>query len=174
MKLFYKFFVVFSVLAVCVCVLAHESYATDGRYGTETRLPIPRFATLKFDMVYVRTGPGTRYPIKWEFHRKNMPVQITREFGAWRRILDHEGQQGWIHQTQLSGKTYGRVIDGDPVYGGLLLKKKPSEDDVSLAIVEEGVIAEVEKCEDSWCLLSFDNEKGWLPQKNLWGVYESK
>lgn len=81
--------------------------------GTETGLPLPRFAALRADRVYMRRGPGERYPIDWVYHRRNYPVKIEREFGVWRLVEDPDGQKGWVHQVTLRG---GRsfVIPGPP------------------------------------------------------------
>ena len=47
----------------------HPSLADIGR---ETGLPIPRFVSLNKDKVYLRAGPGRRYPIDWVFKRQNL------------------------------------------------------------------------------------------------------
>ncbi|QHI95420.1 hypothetical protein GT348_03300 [Aristophania vespae] len=71
--------------------------------GTETGYPIPRFASLRADRVYMRRGPGERYPIDWVYHRRGLPVKIEREFGVWRLVEDSDGQKGWVHQVTLRG-----------------------------------------------------------------------
>lgn len=71
--------------------------------GTETGLPLPRFAALRADRVYMRRGPGERYPIDWVYHRRGYPVKIEREFGVWRLVEDPDGQKGWVHQVTLRG-----------------------------------------------------------------------
>lgn len=80
--------------------------------GSETGLPLPRFAALRADRVYMRRGPGERYPIDWVYHRRGYPVRIEREFGVWRLVEDLDGQKGWVHQVTLRG---GRsfVIPGE-------------------------------------------------------------
>ena len=42
----------------------------------ESGLPIPRFVALRSDKVFLRSGPGLRYPKVWIYHRRNM--QITQ------------------------------------------------------------------------------------------------
>src|SRR5258706_546116 len=66
-------------------------------------LPLPRFVSLKSEEANVRTGPGTRYPIQWVYHRAGMPVEIVEEYDLWRKIRDVEGTTGWVHKTMLAG-----------------------------------------------------------------------
>ncbi|WP_246091429.1 SH3 domain-containing protein [Swingsia samuiensis] len=84
--------------------------------GTNTGLPLPRFAALRADKVYMRRGPGDRYPIDWVYHRRGLPVEVEREFDVWRLVEDSDGQKGWVHQATLYGsRTF--VIPGLPPTG---------------------------------------------------------
>lgn len=71
--------------------------------GTDTGYVIPRFASLRADRVYMRRGPGERYPIDWVYHRRGLPVKIEREFDVWRLVEDSNGQKGWVHRVTLRG-----------------------------------------------------------------------
>lgn len=72
--------------------------------GTNTGLPIPRYAALRADKVYMRRGPGQRYPIDWVYRRRGLPVKIEREFDVWRLVETSDGTKGWVHQATLSGR----------------------------------------------------------------------
>ncbi len=85
--------------------------------GTETKLPLPRYASMRADRVYMRRGPGERYPIDWVYHRRGYPVMIEREFGVWRLVEDPEGQKGWVHQVTLHGSR-SFIIPGSVSYDG--------------------------------------------------------
>ena len=94
--------------------LPPEAAPTDK--GTNTGLPLPRYAALRADKVYMRRGPGDRYPIDWVYHRRGLPVEIEREFDVWRLVEDSDGQKGWVHQATLYGsRTF--VIPGLPPEG---------------------------------------------------------
>ena len=67
-------------------------------------LPLPRFVSLRSDTVYMRAGPGERFPIEWVYKRKAYPVQIIDSFEHWRKIEDVEKTQGWIHKKMLSNR----------------------------------------------------------------------
>ena len=49
---------------------------------------LPRFVSLRSDQVNLRVGPGENYPIQWVLTRKEMPVEIIKEFEHWRMIRD--------------------------------------------------------------------------------------
>ncbi|WP_264784587.1 SH3 domain-containing protein, partial [Asaia bogorensis] len=77
---------------------------------------LPRFAAMRADKVFMRKGPGQRYPIEWVYHRRGLPVEVEREFDVWRLIEDSDGMKGWVHQATLVGqRTF--VIPGQPPEG---------------------------------------------------------
>ena len=129
-------------------------------------LPIPRFVTLGTDEVNLRTGPGLRYPIVWVVKKEGLPVEVIREYDVWRQVRDHDGAEGWVHQSMLSGKR-AVVVTGQvrPVF--------KSADAASNVIVklEPGVVAELETCRNELCKISVAQFEGWLERQNLWGVY---
>src|SRR5262249_10499346 len=85
----------------------------DTSKGSNTGLPLPRFAALRSDEVNLRVGPGTRYPIQWVYKRRELPVEILREFEVWRLVEDTEGIKGWVHQATLTGRRSFIITGGD-------------------------------------------------------------
>ena len=77
------------------------------------RTKLPRFASLRSDDVNMRAGPGTRYRIDWVYKRRDLPVEIEREFDVWRWVRDADGIQGWVHQATLMGRRNFIVQKGD-------------------------------------------------------------
>ncbi|MEQ9200383.1 MAG: hypothetical protein RLN80_10370, partial [Rhodospirillales bacterium] len=39
---------------------------------SSTGLPVPRFVTIRANQVNMRTGPGVRYPVDWEYRRAGL------------------------------------------------------------------------------------------------------
>ena len=115
----------------------------------------------------VRTGPGTRYPIQWVYHRENMPVEVIEEFEHWRKIRDMDGTSGWVHKTMLDGARYAIVKAKEP----RVVRAEPSEKGRPLLKTEPKVIARVVECEKDWCRLLLSGRKGWIEKKYLFGVY---
>ena len=62
------------------------------------------FLTLRNDKVNLRQGPSFEYPIKLFYKKKFLPVLILDKFENFRKIRDHENNNGWIHISQLSKK----------------------------------------------------------------------
>lgn len=143
--------------------VAEELYNNSG-------LPIPRFVSLRRDKVFVRTGPAQRYPIKWVYKRENMPVEIIQEFDTWRKIRDRDGEEGWIHQSLLSGKRYAIIHSDMEAY----MFKKPVLSARKVAQIENGGLVAVEKCQSAWCFVEVDGFSGWIQRKSLWGVYATE
>jgi SH3-like domain-containing protein len=136
--------------------------------GGVTGLPVPRFVALRSDTVYVRAGPGTRYPVKWVYQRRDYPLQVIQEFDIWRKVRDVDGEEGWVHQSLLSGSRHV-IVQGD---APVTILKKPESGARPVAQIEPGVVAKLNECADNWCNVSASGYDGWLLKVSLWGVYE--
>ena len=128
-------------------------------------LPVPRFVSLKTDVVNMRVGPGHEYPLQWVYLRKNLPLKVISEFDAWRKVVDHEGETGWIHGQLVSLKRYGVITSSNAK-----LRADPDQQASVTAIAEAGVLMEIQYCERQWCRLGTENAKGWLERRQFWGV----
>lgn len=132
-----------------------------------TKLPLPRFATLKSGEIYARAGPGKQYPVRYEYTQKHLPVEIILEYGPWRKIRDPGGDTGWIHSALLSGNRYALIKNQN----GISLKAKPRANSQTIAQITKHTIIEIDKCKNQWCKIEINGAKGWVEQKNLFGVY---
>ncbi|MBI3419635.1 MAG: hypothetical protein HY053_05845 [Proteobacteria bacterium] len=133
-------------------------------------LPLPRWASLRGESVYMRAGPGFRYPILWVFRRKGLPVEITAEFDTWRRIRDSEGAEGWVHQSNLSGKR-AFLITGR---GMQTVFRERDERSSHRAEAEAGVQGRLLRCREEWCKVEVDGIGGYMKREVIWGVYENE
>jgi SH3-like domain-containing protein len=140
----------------------------DGRRGTG--LPLPRFVSLKSNNVNVRRGPGQEYEIAFTFVRAGLPVEITDEFGNWRKIRDSEGSEGWVFHSLLSGRRTAIVAPWEAA-GQFPAHRTAEPSALVVAYLEPRVVADVEQCSGKWCLLSGTGFEGWMEQERLWGVY---
>ncbi|WP_368188384.1 SH3 domain-containing protein [Aestuariibius sp. HNIBRBA575] len=154
------------ILLAFALIVPHS--ATDLRaqeVGSETNLPIPRFVSLKAAEGNVRRGPSLSHRIDWVFVRRNMPLQVTAEYGHWRRVIDRDGFGGWVHYALLSG-TRTVIIDQPD----LPLLARPTADAPQNAVLQQGVIARIGECSLDWCQLSADGHRGWARKGAYWGV----
>lgn len=128
-----------------------------------------RYASLRANEVNVRAGPGVRYPVKWVFVRKRLPVAITAEFESWRKIRDSEGAEGWVHRAMLSAKR-SIVVRAETQ----TLRRSATESAPAVAQLAPGIVAQVERCDGLWCEVSVDTYSGWIRQSGLWGLREKE
>ncbi len=133
--------------------------------GPITKLPLPRYVSMKANEANVRRGPSLTHRIDWVFKREDMPLEITAEHGHWRRVRDRDGMGGWVHYSLLSGVRTA-IIEKDM----LDILAQPSQNALVVARLEIGVIARIEECRADWCKLQADGYKGWAPKQHLWGV----
>lgn len=133
--------------------------------GPETNLPLPRYVSLKTDDGNVRRGPSLSHRIDWVFLRRDMPLQITAEYGHWRRVVDREGLGGWVHYALLSGSRTV-IVERDM----LPVRARPDDTSPITAELEAGVIARLGACDPLYCRISAGGYRGWADRTALWGL----
>jgi SH3-like domain-containing protein len=152
----------FVFFAVCGAALAAQA----AEKSTE---PVPRFVSLRADTVNLRTGPGSRYPIEFVYHRKGYPLEIVAEFDQWRQVRDWQGTEGWVHQRMVTG-TRNVVIQG----AQRILRQAGDNGAAPVAKLDPGVIAHLLECRDAWCRIEVPSAasdvRGWLTRNDIWGV----
>lgn len=154
-------YLISAVLAAYLIV----SFAAAAERGPVTNLPMPRFVSLKAEEGNVRRGPSLSHRIDWVFTRRNMPLEITAEYGHWRRVRDRDGQGGWVHYSLLSGVRHV-IVEGDLTP----LRVKPDMESPVNAYAEAGVVARLGSCGIDWCRVTAKGSKGWVEKHGLWGV----
>ncbi len=166
------------MLTLILAVTGFAFFAAPAYAGTQgdgavvqgfrvTDLPLPRFVSLRADKVYVRAGPALRYPIQWVYRRAGLPVEITQEFESWRRIRDHVGDEGWVHQSLLSGQR-SVLIRGDDL---VILREHATDQARMVARLEPDVVAHLDRCNPQWCRIHVSGYRGWVERNFLWGIY---
>jgi SH3-like domain-containing protein len=149
--------------AVLATLLSAASLASAAESDAQK---LPRFVSLRSDQVNLRVGPGENYPIEWVLTRKDMPVEIVKEFETWRMVRDWQGTEGWVHERMLTGKR--AVI----IKGGIrTLQRQPDLSSPAVARAEPGVVARLIECRGNWCSIEAGGNTGWLQRGDLWGVY---
>ncbi|MHC9236275.1 SH3 domain-containing protein [Pseudooceanicola sp. 502str34] len=133
--------------------------------GPVTNLPMPRYVSMKASKGNARRGPSRTHKIDWVYVRKDQPLEITAEFGHWRRVRDHEGLGGWVHYSLLSGvRTV--LVEADEIP----LHSRANDGAPLVAKLQRGVVAKLGDCSLEWCRLSVSGYKGWAHKDGLWGV----
>lgn len=154
-----------SVLVAGLIALTVAGQAFAVERGSVTNLPLPRFVSLKTSEGNVRRGPSLTHRIDWVFTRRGMPLEITGEYGHWRRVRDRDGVGGWVHYSLLSGARTG-LVETD--LAALLARADTAA--LENARLEAGVIVEIDECMIDWCRVRVEGLKGWMVKRDLWGV----
>jgi SH3-like domain-containing protein len=143
--------------------------AAEPSDGTQPKLP--RFASLRSDDVNMRVGPGTRYRIDWVYKRRDLPVEIEREYDVWRWVRDPDGIHGWVHQATLMGRRSFIVQGADAT-----LRAEPADTAGAVAILRVGVIGRIRSCEaaSDWCNVQSGSYRGFLRREQFWGLLPSE
>ena len=143
--------------------------------GTNSGLVLPRFASLRSDEVFMRAGPGPRYPVDWVYKRRDYPVEIEREFDIWRLVRDVEGVRGWVNTQTLAPRRSGVVLPGSnaaiPIERAL--RKEARDDSPAVARLKPGVIVRLRSCDagSDWCAAQIQDYRGYVRRTDVWGVY---
>jgi SH3-like domain-containing protein len=133
--------------------------------GPVTKLPLPRFVSLKGGEGNARRGPGLTHRIDWVFTTKGTPLRVTAEYENWRRVEDFEGFGGWVHFTLLS-MARSVLITQDMAQ----FYRTPDATSTIVFQAERGVLARLLECNIDWCRVNADGQRGWAPKSVMWGV----
>ena len=129
-------------------------------------LEIPRMVSLKRSLVFMRAGPGLKYPIKFEFSKKEYPVKIIAEYYNWRQVVTYDNIKGWMATHLLSSVKTGLILQTT------FLKNRPSNQSISKAKLLPKLLIKIKKCNAEWCkVIIVKNDKfvGWVKKEFIWG-----
>ncbi len=154
------------VIAPVVPAKPAEKSADVAKPGAAGPL-LPRFQSLRSDDVNLRAGPGTRYRIDWVYKRRELPMEVEREFEHWRLVRDPDGIQGWVNQATLTARRSFIVKGGDATV------RSDAKDTASArAILKPGVIGRIRSCEkgSDWCYVMVAGHRGYVRRSQIWGL----
>ena len=158
------------VAAAIVGLLGSAEAPRAQQVGVTSGLPVPRYVSLKSDRVNLREGPSKDHRTLWVFQRAGLPVEITAEFDTWRKVRDSEGSEGWVLHSLLSGRRTALVAPWKKEVV-LPLRRSGAPTAAIAANLQPGVLANVKRCDGSWCKVFGDGFDGYISQTDLWGVY---
>ncbi len=172
---FFLFFAVFLwFFGIADYAKAQDIPADKKEVFSSTGLPIPRFVSLSKQITNVRAGPGQQYPIKWVYKKQGLPVEIILEYDHWRKIRDHEGGEGWVYKTLLSGHRTALISGEEVVYAYDRNPLKFADKAKAVMALEPLSLVSINSCEESVCFIKVSDLSGWIKIKSLWGVYEAE
>ncbi|MDR0640244.1 MAG: hypothetical protein LBF65_00695 [Holosporales bacterium] len=130
----------------------------------------PYYASIKRSNADAYRGPGKQYKVVCLYKCPSVPVIITAKYDHWRRIIDPDGEECWIHKNQLSPKRSVMVIKKE----GTGLFSAPKRDEHQIAHVKKNVIMSLISVQNGWCKVEGrhggNTYTGWIEAKHLFGV----
>lgn len=163
---------IFFALALIMLSVSPLHAQTLEEEAGETGLKLPRFVSLRSNLINARSGPGARYPIEWVYMQKTAPVEIIAEFELWRKIKDWQGSESWVHKSMLSGRRTVKVTTP----GENNIYAKADYNSKIIAKAEDEVVGDLVKCpiQSAFCEVRFNTIDGWMPRQNLYGLYPNE
>ena len=149
-----KNYYTFLILFFLIILLIQKSFASESI----------NFLSLKNNEVNVRVGPSKKYPIKFTYKKKYLPLEILDKSETWRKTKDFEKNSGWIHISQLSKRKSAINIKNNS-----FLYKKPTIYSEPIAKLEVGRLVLIKKCKTKWCKITTGGYSGWILKDYLWG-----
>ena len=149
------------VISAPIKLTAQEAKLTIRGSG----LPVPRFVSLKFNEANLRAGPGSEYPVLWQYRQAGLPLLVDAEFNVWRKVRDADGTTGWMHGAGLSLRRMAFIHEGM----AKIYQQDNSKSGV-IAVAEKNALLELVSCPKNWCRVKTDNVKGWVQRTAIWGV----
>ena len=123
-----------------------------------------KFLSLKNSEVNLRQGPSFKYPIKFIYKKRYLPVEVLDKSETWIKIKDFQNNSGWIHASQLSKKKSAICKKNNSV-----LYKKPTIFSKPIAKLEIGRLVLIKRCKVKWCKIASGGFSGWIYKNSLWG-----
>jgi SH3-like domain-containing protein len=158
------------IITLLLLGLANASVAQTPAEDVKSGLVVPRFVSIKKDKAYLRTGPGDQYPVKWQYVRAGLPLEVIREWDAiWFQVRDSEGEIGWMNRSMLTGERTAVVTRSiRTLYEGADLQSRP------VWRIAPNAVVRVVLCESAWCRITRDGKGGYILRNQLWGVYPTE
>ncbi len=154
--------------ALALLIAGHApAHAEAPQFDTPSKLPVPRWAMLRRNEVYARSGPSKDNAIVWTYRQASLPVQIISETHDWRLVCDPDGGVAWVSKTMLqSQKTVITAGKGQR----LDMHDSPNLNSPVKAYLKPRALAQMGECKKDWCKISVGGQNGWVPQNALWGT----
>lgn len=131
-----------------------------------TGLPIPRYVSLRHNRSFGRSGPTRGHGVRWVYERKGLPVIIVAETEMFRKVRDQNGDESWMHKSQLAGRRSAIALQDVSIFS------KPRENAKVRAMAAKDTILYIDECDTiGWCKVEAKTgHKGFVRSKTLWGV----
>lgn len=144
-----------SVLSLSIILLATVAYS--------------KMVSVVGDNVNLRSGPGTKYSIKWKYG-DGFPLKVIEEQGGWVKVEDFEGDTGWLYKKLTSTTGHMIVKVNKDQNQKINIRSGPGTKYKVVGKAYYGVVFKTIKQQNGWAHLRHDSGlEGWVKRSLLWG-----
>ena len=133
---------------------------------------LPAYAkmmSVKGDKVRLRSGPGTKYSIKWEYGA-GFPLKVILTKNGWYKVSDFENDVGWIKKNLLTSTPHMVVKANKNKIRKINIRSGPGTRFKIIGKAYYGVVFETVKQSKGWAKVKHDTGlEGWVKRSLLWG-----
>lgn len=151
---------------ILILTLLTAIFATGNSLAAKKIEETNYFASLRASETNVRSGPGQNYPVKFTFKLRALPIKVISQYDNWSEIEDFQGQSGWVMQSLTSKK---RTLIVQTTKEFATLRNKPNDKGRVILELENNVVGDYLKCENSWCAMKIAGKKGWIKASEVFG-----
>lgn len=153
----------FAALSAAAVIFALGAASADTpTIGTDSNLPVPRYVSLRAEGANGRHGPGLEHAVDWIYERVGLPLQVTGESGPWRRVVDPDGAEVWMHAQNLDARRTVYLREATA------LRRNAHDNSQAVAYLQPGVIGALTGCEGDWRRVAVGGRVGWVESSALW------
>lgn len=121
------------------------------------------------DNVNLRSGPGTKYSVKWKYG-SGFPLKVVQEKEGWLKVEDFEGDTGWLYQ-KLTARTGHMIVKVHKNENKKVnIRSGPGTKYKVVGKAYYGVVFKTIKQQNGWAQVKHDSGlEGWIKRSLLWG-----
>jgi SH3-like domain-containing protein len=121
------------------------------------------------DNVNLRSGPGTKYSVKWKYG-SGFPLKVVQEKEGWLKVEDFEGDTGWLYQ-KLTSRTGHMIVKVHKNENKKVnIRSGPGTKYKVVGKAYYGVVFKTIKQQNGWAQVKHDSGlEGWIKRSLLWG-----
>ena len=121
------------------------------------------YVSVKNDAVNIRSGPSTKNNVIWQVF-ESFPLQVKKREGKWAKVIDFEGDEGWIYETLISNEK-SVIVNVETAN----MRSGPNTQETIIATVKKGVVFTPLELQGDWMKVRYKNEiTGWMHNSLLW------
>jgi SH3-like domain-containing protein len=121
------------------------------------------------DNVNLRSGPGTKYSVKWKYG-SGFPLKVLQEREGWLKVEDFEGDSGWLYEKLTSRNGHMVVKVHKNQNEKINIRSGPGTNYKIVGKAYYGVVFKTIKQQNGWAHVKHDSGlEGWIKRSLLWG-----